>query len=184
MVQTNREVERKRDEIENNKAIIERNTGASSSSVSLYNIDSDNEDIACASSRTPSLIREIIPPLEQGEEMDSSHATVKIPSDKHCSNNLVILKQEGPSSYNIEEVFSSFTFDLHRRESSRKKFRKVKEDDGTMRDINEDEILFQRNDEGLMLVAIASAALSQANILNISLPNERVTEAKSAKKKV
>ena len=64
MVQTNRKVERKRDEIEKKKSIIEWHVGASSSSISLYNIDSDHEDIACSSSQTPSLIREIIPPLE------------------------------------------------------------------------------------------------------------------------
>ena len=55
---------------------------------------------------------------------------------------------------------------------------KVKEDDGTMRDINEDEVLFERTDEDSMLVATSSTALSQTNILNISLLNERITEAK------
>ena len=64
MVQTDREIERKRDEIEKKKSIIEWNTGASSSSISLYNIDSDKEDTTCASSRTPSPIREITPPPE------------------------------------------------------------------------------------------------------------------------
>ena len=76
--------------------------------------------------------------------MDNSHATVNIPSKKHCSNNSVIQEQEGPSSYNIEEVFGSFTFDLHQREVSRKNFREVKEDDGTMRYINEHEFIFER----------------------------------------
>ena len=53
MVQTDRDVEGKWDEIEKNKAIIKRNTCASSSSISLYNIDSDNKDTTCASSRLP-----------------------------------------------------------------------------------------------------------------------------------
>ena len=179
MVQTNRESKRKRDKIENNKAILELHAGASSSSISLYNIDFDNEDIACESSRNPSIRREITPPPEQGEE-----ATVKIPSEKHCSNNLVVPEQEGPSTYNIEEVFDSFTFDLHRREVNRKKFKKVKEDDGTMSDIIENEVLFERTIEDLMTVATSSTTLNQANILNISLLNERITEAKSVKKKL
>ena len=116
MVQTDGEAERKKDEIEKNKSIIEWHTDASSSSIFLYNIDSDNEDTACSSSQTPSPIREITPPPKQGEEMEGSQATVKIPSEKHCSNNLVVLKQEGPSIYNNEEVFGSFTFDLNERE--------------------------------------------------------------------
>ena len=51
---------------------------------------------------TPSPIREITPPPEKGEEMNISHAIVNIPSEKHCSNNSVVLEHEGPSSYNIE----------------------------------------------------------------------------------
>ena len=115
MVQTNREAESKRDEIGKNKATIEHNIGVSSSSVSLYNIYSDNEDTAWPSSQTPSLIRKITPPPNHGEEMDSSQATINIPPEKHCSNNSMAPEQEGPSSYNIQEVFDSFTFDLHQR---------------------------------------------------------------------
>ena len=96
-----KEVERKKDESEKNKAINEWHTNASSSSISLYYIDFENEDIACASSRTPSPIRKITPPLEQGEEIDSSHATIKSLLEKHFSNNSLVLEQEGPSSYNI-----------------------------------------------------------------------------------
>ena len=72
MVWIDKEFERKKDEIEKNKYIMEWHLDASWSSISLYNIDSDNEDTACASSWTPSLIREITPPLEQGEEMVGS----------------------------------------------------------------------------------------------------------------
>jgi hypothetical protein len=53
----------KRVEIEKNKSIIKWHAGASSSSISQYNTDFDNGDTACASSRTPSLVREItLPP--------------------------------------------------------------------------------------------------------------------------
>ena len=54
---------------------------------------------------------------------------------------------------------------------------KVKEDDGTMRDINEDEVLFERTDEDLMLLATSLVALNQEKILNIYLLNENITEA-------
>ena len=116
--------------------------------------------------------------------MDSSHATINIPSEKHCSNNLVVPEQEVLSSYNIEEVFCSFTFDLHQREVSRKKFRKVKEDDGIVMDINEDDVIFERNGKYSMLVDIASVALSQANIINIYLVNEKIIDAELEKRKL
>ena len=53
----------------------------------------------------------------------------------------MVQEQEGPSSYNIEKVFGSFIFDLHWKEVSGKKLSKVKENDGTVRDINKDEVL-------------------------------------------
>lgn len=64
MVRTDKEVEMKKVETEKKKDIIEWHSDASSSSISLYNIDSKNEETPCASSQTPSRIREITPPLE------------------------------------------------------------------------------------------------------------------------
>jgi hypothetical protein len=116
--------------------------------------------------------------------MDRSEATINIPLKKQCSNNLVVPEQESPLGYNIEDIFDSFTFYLHQREVSRKKFKKVKENDGTLRDIIDDEVLFERTDEDLMMVAEASIALNQANILNISLINERINEEESIKNKL
>ena len=45
-----------------------------------------------------------------------------------------------------------------------------------MRYIIEDEVLFERIDEDSMMVAIALAALNQANIHNISLLNEKIQD--------
>ena len=118
MVQIDREDERKKGEIKKKKSIIDWNTDASSSSISMYNIDFENEDTTFSSSWTLSLRREITPPPEQGEEMYSSQATINIPLEKHCSNNSMVPEHECPSSYNVEGVFGSFTFDLHRRELS------------------------------------------------------------------
>ena len=102
MVRNDKEDERKKVGIEKKKYIMEWHTYASSSWISLYNIYSDNEDTVCASSQTPSPMREITLPPEHGEAMDISQATVNIPLEKHSSNNSVVLEQEGPSSYNIE----------------------------------------------------------------------------------
>ena len=88
----------------------------------------------------------------------------------------MILKDENPPSYNIEEIFGSFIFNLHRREVSWKIFRKVKQVDGNIREIQEDEVLFEKTNEYPMLVATTSVALNQSNILNISLLNEREVE--------
>ena len=79
------------------------------------------------------------------KEINNSLVIEKIPSKRHCSTNSVIPKEEHSSSYIIEEIFGYFTFDLHRREVSRKRFRKVKQVDGTMKEIKEDEVLFEKD---------------------------------------
>ena len=76
-------------------------------------------------------MKEASSPHEKGDEINSSQATVKIPLERHYSNNVGILVVDGLSSYNIEEIFGSFTFDLHRKEVSIKKFCKFKEIDGS-----------------------------------------------------
>ena len=55
-----------------------------------------------------------------------------------------------PSSYNIEESFGSFTFNLHRKEVSWKRVRKVKKSDGNFNEMQEDEVLFMTTDEDSM----------------------------------
>lgn len=121
---------------------------------------------------------------EQGEEINSSHATFNTPLERHYSNNVGILVAKGPSSYNIEEIFGSFTFDLHRKEVKRKKFWMVKERDGQVREINEDEVLFYKIDEDPMLISTASISFTQANINNISILNEKLVEAELKNKKL
>jgi hypothetical protein len=53
-----------------------------------------------------------------------------------------------------------------------------------MKDINEDEILFEITYEDLMIVAISLASLNQANIVIISLLAEKITKEESTKKKL
>ena len=53
-----------------------------------------------------------------------------------------------------------------------------------MREIQEDEVLFEKIDEDHMLVAIASTNFSQSNIPNISLLNEWVAEEESENRKL
>ena len=65
------------------------------------------------------------------EEIDNLPITKKVPSEIH----LAVLEENHPSSYNIEEIFGSFTFNLHRKEVSWKRDRKVNQDDGTLEDM-------------------------------------------------
>lgn len=69
---------------------------SSSSSMSMYSVDSDIEDLEMPSRRSPTLFEDPLP--EYLEEVHSSPVTEKIPSKSH----LVIHEEENPSSYNIE----------------------------------------------------------------------------------
>ena len=62
------------------------------------------------------------------EEVHSSPITEKVPSER----NYVVQEEDHPSSYNIKEIFGAFTFNLHRKEVSRKRVRKVKQSDVTL----------------------------------------------------
>ena len=184
IMQIDKRVENKKATIEKKISITEQDSSPSTSYISLYNIDSKNDGFDDALSRTPSLMKEASSPHEQGEEINSSQAIVKIPSERNCSNNVGILVEEGPSSYNIEEIFSSFTFDLHRKEVSRNFFQKVKEIDGQVREITEDELLFKKTNEDLMLISTTFFTMTQASVYNISMLNEKLAAVESKNKKI
>ena len=64
-----------------------------------------------------------------------------------------------------------------------KTFYKVKEKDGLVREIIEDEALFEKIDEDLMLIATTSVSMTRASVYNISMLNEKLANAKSKNKK-
>ena len=74
--------------------------------------------------------------------------------------NLITQEEEHPSSYNIEEIFDAFTFNLYKKEVSHKKIRNVKQSDGTMKEVQEDEVLFEKTDEDPVAIATTSTTLS------------------------
>ena len=82
---------------------------SSSSSISMYGLDSGKEDSEVPSHRSTTFIEAPLP--EHFEEVHSSPVTEKIPSER----NLVIHEEENPSSYNIEEIFETFTFNLYKK---------------------------------------------------------------------
>jgi hypothetical protein len=138
MSKVDKEAETKKAIEEKNKVASERKhliriedveESSSSSSMSMYSIVSDRESSKVSSHRSPTLIEVQI--LEKQEEVHSSPTTEKNPSKK----NYVIQEEEDPSSYNIEEIFESFTFNLFKKEVSRKSVCNEKQNDGTLKDI-------------------------------------------------
>lgn len=53
-----------------------------------------------------------------------------------------------------------------------------------MREITKDDVLFDKTNEDLMLIAIASTDLTQANVYNIAILNEKLTKEESKNKKL
>ena len=82
-------------------------------------------------------------------------------------------------NYNIDEIFEAFTFNLCKKEVSQKRIRNEKQNDGTYKEVWEDEILFERIEEDPVTVATASTALSQATIHNVNVLSEKLSQGES-----
>ena len=52
----------------------------------------------------------------------------------------------------------------------------MKKDDGTLEEMQEDEVLFEKTNEDHVMVAIASVSLTQATSQNISVLNEKIVQ--------
>jgi hypothetical protein len=122
MTKIDKEVEIKKSITKKNRATIERKDPIriedreESSSSSFVNIlDSDQEYLDVPTHQSPTLIE--YPPTKNLEEVHSSPVTKKIPSKRHS----IIHEEENTSSYNIEQIFEAFTFNLYKKEVSRKR---------------------------------------------------------------
>ena len=109
------------------------------------------------------------------EEVHSSPITEKVSSER----NFVVQEEYHPSSYNIKEIFGAFTFNLHRKEVRIKIVRKVKQSDGTLEEMQEDDVLFEKTDEYHMIVSTSSTTLTQAIAHNIIVLNRKFLEVES-----
>ena len=83
-----------------------------------------------SSRRSPTLIEVQIP-----KQVHRSPPTEKNLSERKS----IIQEEEDPSSYNIEEIFEVFTFNLFKKEVNRKRVRNEKQNDGILKEIKEDE---------------------------------------------
>ena len=142
--------------------------------MSLYNIESNGKDSEVSSRRAPTLLENQV--LEQPEEVHSYPTMDKTYSKRHSQ---VQQEEEDPLIYNIDEIFEAFTFNLHKREVSQKRISNEKQSDGTLKEIQEDEVLFERIDGDPVIVAITSAALSQATVHNVTMLSEKLSQAES-----
>ena len=76
--------------------------------MSMYSLDSDGENSDVPSHRSPTVIIHDAPLPMHMEEVHSSPITENVSSKR----NSVIQGEDNPSSYNIEEIFGAFTFNL------------------------------------------------------------------------
>ena len=140
--------------------------------MSMYNLDLDGEDSNVPSNQSPIIVIHDAPLPMHMEEVHSSPITEKVSSERHS----MIQEEDHPSSCNIKEIFGAFTFNLHRKEVNHKRVRKVKQSDGTLEEMEEDELSFKKNDKYPVTIATTSIALTQATTHNIIVLSEKLLE--------
>ena len=122
MPKIDKEVEIKRTIEERHKVSSERDNivkieveeeSYSSSSMSMYNIESNRKGLEVSSCSSPTLLEVHIP--DKHEEVHSSLTTDKNPSERHSQ---VQEEEDNPLSYYIDEIFEAFTFKLLKKEVS------------------------------------------------------------------
>ena len=118
---------------------------------------------------------------EQLNEVHSSPTADKNQSERHSQ---IQQAEEDQLNYNIDEVFKAFTFNLCKKEVSQKRIRNERQNDGTYKEVQEDEVLFERIEEDLVTVATASATLSQATIHNVNVLSKKLSQAESDNNKL
>ena len=107
---------------------IDDEESSSSSSMSLYNIESNEKHSEVSSRRTPTMIEIQAPKQLVG--VHSSPTMDKNQSERHPQ---VQHEEQDPLSYNIDEIFEAFTFNLCKKVVSQKRIRNEKQNDGTFK---------------------------------------------------
>ena len=140
MSKVDKEGETKRGIEEKNKVSSERQNvvkiedveeSSSSSSMSIYIIDYDREISEVPSCESPTLIEFQIP--DKLEEVHNSPTTDNNLFERNSK--VQEEEEEYPLSYTIEEIFEAFTFNLFKKEVSRKRVQNKKKNDGTFKEI-------------------------------------------------
>ena len=118
------------------------------------------------------------------EQLDEVHSSPTMDKNKSERHSQVQKEEEDSLSYNIDEIFEAFTFNLCKKQVNQKRIRNEKQNDGTFKEVQEDEVLFERIDEDLVTVATTSAALSQATVHNVNVLSKKLSQAESDNNKL
>ena len=73
---------------------------------------------------------------------------------------------------------------MYKKEVSQKRIRNEKQNDGILKEVQEDEILCEKTHEDLITIATTSATLSQATADNVTMLSEKLSQAESDKSKL
>ena len=73
---------------------------------------------------------------------------------------------------------------MYNKEVSRKRNQNEKQNDGTLKEVQEGEILFEKTDEDQIKVATTSTTLSQDIVHNITMLSENLSQAESNNNKL
>ena len=181
MVQINKEAKRHKSKLGKSRATTKRRNltrikdeeeESSSSSMSMYNLDSDREYLDVPSHQYPTIVIHDSPLPMHMEEVHSSPIMEKFMSKRHS----VIQEEDYPFSYNIEEMFGTFKFNICKKEVCWKINQKMNHNDGTMEEMLKDEVIFEKNDQDLVTVATTLETLTQSISHEITIMNEKLLE--------
>ena len=73
---------------------------------------------------------------------------------------------------------------MYKKEVSQKRVRSEKQNDGSVKEVQEDEVLFEKTDEDPITIATASAALSHATVHNVTMLTDKLSQAESDNSKL
>ena len=68
---------------------------------------------------------------------------------------------------------------MYKKEVSRKRVRSEKQNDGTIKEVHEDEILSEKTDEGPITVATTLTTLSNSTIHNVTMLSDKLSQVES-----
>ena len=68
---------------------------------------------------------------------------------------------------------------MYKKEVSQKRVRSEKQNDDTVEEVHEDEVLFEKTDEDLIIVRTTSTTLSHATVHNVTMLSDKLSQVES-----
>ena len=142
--------------------------------MSMYSIEFDRKGSKVSSHQFPTFLEVQIP--DKHEEVHSSPTMDKNQSEMHSKFQE---EEEDPLSYNIDEIFESFTFNFFKKEVSQKRMKNKKKNDATLKKIQEDEVIIEKTEKDPIIVYTTSTTLSEATSHNATILSDKLSQAES-----